>query len=288
MRQQSKNEFEKNFYKLMNNAVFGKCMENVRKFREVKLVTSWKGQWGARALISKPNFHSSIIFDDMAIIELEKLDVIMNKPIYIGFAILDISKLYLYNFHYNYILHNFHLNDVKLLYTDTDSLIYQFNIPDIYSYIKRDCNNYFDTSDYPSPNIWGIPPVNKKVLGLMNDENSGKIMTEFVGLRAKMYSFKIDGEDVKKSTVKKSKGVVGSTLKTVTFADYKNCLFNKTIMYRKQKFIKSEQHQVFSIKQKKEVLNPNDDKRKLIPETTDTLPWSFNEESNADEMFIDC
>ncbi|KAK5637863.1 hypothetical protein RI129_000146 [Pyrocoelia pectoralis] len=247
-RQAAKNEFDKNFYKLMINSVFGKLMENVRKYKEVRLVTKWSGRFGARALIAQPNFHSCTIFDkDMVIIEMNKLEVFMNKPIYAGFSVLDLSKTFLYEFHYNYILKKFK-NNAQLLYTDTDSLIYSF---------ARD-------------NVYGLPLVNKKVPGLMKDENNGKIMLEFVGLRAKMYAYSVEGK-----VTKKSKGSTAASVKQITIDDYKQTLFNYKITKRSQRLIRSKKHLVHTIKLNKVVLNPYDDKRMLKFGSTNTRPWGF-------------
>ena len=164
----------------MNNAVFGKTMENVRNHVDVKLLTKWDGRYGAEAMIAKPNFHSRSVFaENLIAVELRKLEVKFNKPIYVGMCILDISKVCLYEFHHEYMLPLFH-DKCKIMYTDTHSLIYRVECEDVYETMKRDIAR-FDTSDYPTGNAYGMPLANKKVPGLMKDENNGAIMTEFVG-----------------------------------------------------------------------------------------------------------
>ncbi|XP_072750087.1 uncharacterized protein [Anoplolepis gracilipes] len=268
-RTMAKNDFEKNLYKLMNNAVFGKTMENVRNRVDVKLITKWDDRYGAEAMIAKPNFHSRSIFSENLIaVELRRLEVKFYKPIYVGMCILDVSKMCLYEFHHDYMIPMYR-EKCKVMYTDTDSLIYHIECEDVYENMKRDIDK-FDTSDYAIDNAYGIPLVNKKVPGLMKDENNGMIMTEFVGLRAKMYALKIDG----KKDTKKVKGVKNSVVaKTITFDDYMQCLNEGIEMTRQQSTIRSKMHKVYTMRQKKIALSPHDDKRYIIPKSIDTLPW---------------
>lgn len=272
LRQSATNEFDKSNYKLWNNAVYGKTIENVRKYKDIRIVSTWDGQWGAKILISKPNFKSCTIFDEnFVIVEQSRTKITFNKPIYVGMCILDISKVCLYEFHYDFMKKTMG-NNAKLLYTDTDSLIYEISNINIYDIIKNNVQR-FDTSDYGENNQFGIPLANKKKLGLMKDENNGKIVTEFVGLRAKMYSYKIQNTN---HEVKKAKGVTSSALTKLSFADYYNCLFNKQIFRGEQNLIRSRKHDIYSLQQKKVFLCPHDDKRSLNYMSTDTLPWGYS------------
>jgi len=168
-----------------------------------------------------------------------------NKPIYVGMCILDLSKICLYEFHYEYMF-PIYRDKCKIMYTDTDSLVYHIECDDVYETMKRDINR-FDTSDYPADNVYGMPLANKKVPGLMKDENNGAIMTEFVGLRAKMYALRVDG----KKDTKKAKGVKNSVVtRTITFDDYTRCLNENIEMTRRQSCIRSKLHEVYSVRDK--------------------------------------
>ena len=174
-------------------------MENVRKRKDVKLINKWYGRYGVEAYISKPNFHSCTIFDkDLIAVEMEKLQIFMNKPIYVGMAILDISKTILYDFHYDCMKKRLN-NNCKLLYTDTDSGVYEIRNENIYEMMRKNIHR-FDASDYPENNQFQILLLNKKIPDLMKDECRGKIVTEFICLRSKMYCIIVENEEfVKKS-----------------------------------------------------------------------------------------
>ena len=175
LRKQAKNDFEKDFYKLMNNAVFGKTMENVRKHRDIKLVTTDKRR---NQLLSEPNYHTKWFPENLLAIEMRKRKVKINNPVYLGFSILEISKTLMYEFWYDYMKPKYGDN-VKLCYMDTDSFIMHIKTEDLYKDIANDVEKRFDTSNYECNRL--LPTgKNKKVIGLMKDELGGKIMTEFV------------------------------------------------------------------------------------------------------------
>ena len=163
-------------------------------------------------LSAKPNFyHCNVFSEDLVPIHMKKTKLVFNKLVYLGMCILDLSKTLMYYFHYNYIKQKYG-DKPKLLFTDTDSLMYEIQTEDFYKDISADIKHRFDTSDYPPNHPSGIPSgFNKKVLGMFKDEVGDKVIDEFVGLRAKLYSYKMSvGEEsqkckrVKKSVVKKS------------------------------------------------------------------------------------
>ena len=196
-RKKADSEFEKYFYKLMCNVVFGKSMEQVRNHRDIRLVTTDKKRC---QLVREPNYHTAKRFsEDLIAIEMKKTEIKMNKPIYLGLAILDISKTLMYEFCYDYLKPKYDSNTV-LCYMDTDSFIFHVVTEDFYKDISHDVDNRFDTSAYSKDLYRSLPIVkNKKVLGMMKDELCGKLMTNFCALRAKLYSnLDYDGKEEKK------------------------------------------------------------------------------------------
>ena len=268
LRTKAKNNFEKDFFKLMNNSVFGKTMENIRNRVDVKLVNT---EEKARKLITKPNFRSRKIFSENLIsVHMKKTSLTMNKPVYLGMCILDLSKTIMYDFHYNYIKPKYG-DKAKLLFTDTDSLMYEIETEDFYKDISGDVKNRFDTGDYPENHPSGIPTgINKKVLGMFKDETAGKIIKEFIGLRAKLYSFKMDegGE------IKKCKGIKKQVAATsITHEDYKTCLTTGKEQLRKQNILRSYDHEVYTEEVNKIALSAQDDKRYILSDGVHTLAW---------------
>jgi uncharacterized CHY-type Zn-finger protein len=266
LRSKATNDFEKDFFKLMNNSVFGKTMENIRNRVDIRLVTD---ETVAIKLAAKPNFDHCTIFDEnLVAIHMKRTKLKFNKPVYLGMCILDLSKTLMYDFHYNYIKSKYD-NKAKLLFTDTDSLAYEIETDDFYKDINPDIKSKFDTSDYPHNHRSGITTgVNKKVLGMFKDESCGKQISEFVGLRAKLYSYiMLEGNEHKKC-----KGVTKNVVKkSITFQDYKNCLRTKNHQLRKMNVIRSHHHDIFTEQINKIALSADDDKRVIMDDGVHTL-----------------
>jgi hypothetical protein len=214
------NEFEKDVFNLMSSAVFGKTMENLRKRLIVQLVNN---QSKAKKLTSKPSFHAFRIFnEDLVAVHMLKQRLYLNRPICVGFTLLDVSKTLMYDFHYNYIKKKYGPN-AQLLFTDTDSLCYNISTENIYEGMMRD-KHLFDTSEYdPEHPLYSTE--NKKVIGKMKHETPGIPIQEVVGLKSKMYSM-IYEEDGKLTEKKTAKGIKKNVIKHHTNHDhYKECLF---------------------------------------------------------------
>ena len=269
LRTKAANDFEKDFFKLMNNSVFGKTMENIENRVDVRLVTDEKK---ATSLAAKPNYDSRTIFDENLIaIHMKRTKLLYNKPIYLGMCILDISKTHMYDFHYNYIKAKYD-EAAKLLFTDTDSLCYEIKTEDFYSDISADVESKFDTSEYPAEfGAIGFPVgKNKKVIGMFKDEAAGKQIEEFVGLRAKLYSYRLyEGEETKKC-----KGVKKAVIKkSITHEDYKDCLFTRREQLRSMNVIRSRLHEVYTEEINKIALSADDDKRVIQEDGISTLAY---------------
>ena len=268
LRKLAKNDFEKDLFKLMNNSVFGKTMENIRKHRDIKLVKTDKKR---SELVSEPNYHTiNLISEDLSIIEMKKTKVKMNKPIYLGLSILEISKILMYKFWYDYMKPKYG-NKVKLCYTDTDSFIINIKASDFYEDIASDVENRFDTSNYEVKRPLPMGK-NKKVIGLMKDELGGKIITEFVTLRPKTYSFLTD--DGKED--KKAKGTKKCVTKKISkFNDYKKCLLNDEVIFKSQQRYISKKHDVYNENVNKIALSSNDDKRIISSDKITSYPYGY-------------
>ena len=268
LRTQAKNEFEKDFFKLMNNAVFGKTMENIRNRVNVKLTNT---EEQLKKLVAKPNYESRKIFNENLVsVHMKKTSLTMNKPVYLGMCILDLSKTLMFDFHYKYIKPKYG-NKAKLLFTDTDSFLYEIQTEDFYKDIAGDVKNRFDTSNYPEDHPSGIPTgINKKVLGMFKDEAAGKNIKEFVGLRAKLYSYKM--EEGKEN--KKCKGIKKAVVaKSISHENYKSCLQTGKEQLRRQTIIRSYEHNLYLEEVNKIALSAADDKRYLLKDSYDTLAW---------------
>lgn len=280
MRNKSKNKLEKDCYKLFNNSIYGKSLENVDKRVDIKLVTHWQNigkKQGAETLISRPNFKNSLVFtENLVAIQMERLKVTYNKPVYIGFTVLELSKTVIYGFYYDYIKNKYGDNAI-LLYTDTDSLVLYVKTNNFYTDIQQNLDR-FDTSNYDENNVYKITK-NKSVLGRMKDEFAGKPIVSFYGTGAKAYCVNLEN-----NSEKKAKGVKKYVIQnSISQNDYKDVIENNITLFRKMNIFKSILHDIYTQLKNKVALSPKDDKRYIIPGLFRTLARGHRDIKDLEE-----
>ena len=223
LRAEVKNNFEKDFFKLMNNSVSGKTMENARNHRDIKIVTTNERR---NKLVSEPNYRARKHFaENLLATEMRKTKIIMNKPVYLGQARLDIIKILMYESWYDYLKPKYGEKE-KLCYMNTDSFIIHIKTEDFYKDIAKDVKKWYDKNDERPLPIG----TNKKVIDMFKDELNGKIMKKLCGPRAKIYSFKIDDD----TEMKKAKGTKCVIKRRIKFQDYTDSLFGNKKIPRSQ------------------------------------------------------
>ena len=188
LRTSAKNQSENDFFKLMNNSVFGKTMGNIRNHKDMNQV---KSQEKYARYVMKPNFKDGNPFSKrLYAVKMGKTEIKMNKPVYLRQAILDLSKTLMYEFHYDYMRLRYG-NKVELCYMDNNSFVYEIKAHEFYRDIAADVEKRFDTNGYSNGENRPLPiRKNKQVTGLIKDELDGKIMKEFVAFSAKIYAHK--------------------------------------------------------------------------------------------------
>jgi len=279
-------EFQKDIRKLLNNSTFGKSIESTRKRMDLRLVEKWER---AEKLISRPNFRRSIIFDESLVaIIMGRTQYNFNKPIYVGFVILEMAKLTMLQFYYETMLKHYGPERLQLLYTDTDSFIFNIKVraenEDWRLEATEHMSQYYDWSNLPSDHP-SFSETNKKVLMKFKDETAGGRILEWIGLRSKMYSVKYE-----KGETKKAKGVKKSAIKNkLTFEDYKAALFENKRYYTTFNAIRSFRQILNTVRVSKLSLSSEDDKRFILINNIDTRAhghWRNTEEEEEEDCTL--
>ena len=275
LRKLAKTEFEKDFFKLMNNSAFGKMIENVRKRRDIKLIVTEERR---KKLVSEPNYASCTTFlDHLMAVEMRKTRVLMDKPIIVGQAILDKSKELMHEFYFDYLQPKYK-DKLKLLYMDTDSFVLEIETDDFYEDLKE----WFDTSKYHKDMVLSKEykenaSVNKKVIGKMKDELNKGHMSEFIALSPKVYAYQQVQVDKTLTEHKKARGTSKCVVKkTLSFDHYKKCLFNNKNVRCMQYRIKSTPSSVDTVQINKITLRNSDNKRLQSFNGITTFPYGTN------------
>ena len=265
----SKTDFEKDFFKLMNNSFYGKTCENIRNRNDIELVNNPER---LRHLQSNPRHLGNKRFEDyLTAVKMKRTSIKFNKPIFIGATVLEISKLLMYDFYYNVLQPHFGEKHIEIMYFDTDSYILKLKTNNVNKDLKT-LKHHFDFSNYPKDHPL-FSNENKKVPGKFKNELGADEMIEFAGIRSKMYSYR-----TKDYETKKLKGITRHVVnKHIEFQDYINCIYNSITMKHKMRCLRSEDHEMYITEVEKVSLNPFDDKRFILDDGIKTLPFGSNE-----------
>lgn len=266
LRKKATNDFEKDLYKLMNNSAFGKSIQNMRNLIDIKVGLD-RNQ--VNKCVQKLNFDTfQILNEDIALIKMKKTKVLLNKPIFIGFTVLELSKHYMYTLHYKAFKHYYNEN-IQLLYTDTDSLIYEIKTQNLYKDLKNYFNPIMDFSNFNKSHPL-FNEKNKKAIGFIKSEIGEKIMNEIVCLKPKLYSILYDTVENKKVAKGVKKNVINNNL---NHDIYKNVLLNEKYYNTTMNTIQSKQHILKTLTINKFVFHPMDDKTFILQDGVTCLPF---------------
>jgi len=272
-RKEAKNDFEKNFFKLANNAAYGKTLEDVRNRMTLTPVFGSQVKRFLKKVADPRLKNITYVDDNMVVVEDRKLSMVFSKPLFVGTTVLELSKLHMYEFHYNHMLKKYGHEKCKLLFTDTDSLCYYVETDDIYMDMLED-KSLYDLSDYPKDHFL-YDATNKKVIGKMKDETNGIPIAEVAAIKAKMYALRtlepLNKKEMKdknqdpKYEKKTAKGIVKNVInRDFKFETYKSVIKNTISNTVTQKTIRSFKHNLYTIQQNKIGLSPQDTKRYLL------------------------
>ena len=266
LRKIARTDFEKDLYKLLNNSIYGKSIEDKRKHLNIKVAIN-KDQCIKYA--KSPLFENAQILDEnISLMKLKKSCVVLDKPIYIGFTVLEYAKNYMYKLYY--LVFQKHYGDkLKLLYTDTDSFIFLVYTNDIDYDWRNVFGHLMDFSNYPNDHR-NYDDSNKKKIGFLKVENAEKFIKEFVGLKSKLYSILFNDETQKRT----AKGLNKCVLKNnVDHFHYKNEIkLDKNYLCQMRR-IQSKNHQLRTLELNKLIFTCFDDKRFICEDGTTTIPY---------------
>ena len=269
-RNRAENDFEKDFFILLVNAAFGKLLENVRNRLELELIKkdNIKKIINQQSKLTFNGIQKS--FENYDNYIFKQNQVVMDKAIYVGFSILELSKLHMYETYYDTLKQYFGQENLQLHYIDTDGVILSMKTKDNIKDLKN-LEDIFDFSNLDK-NHELFSERNKKVIGKFKIETPKNIwIDEFVCLRSKTYSFKCKNNDENKNKIK---GISKSQSKHIKFEEYYNCLFGGDYQRECNNYIiRSINHEMVLQEVKKSTLSIFDDKRCYINET-ESKPWN--------------